>query len=424
MVLDDTVANEPVLEVAQFYDLVTTHLEAAFGRRRPLWVRGEVAKVYEKTHLYLDLVDAGSTSSDTKRPVLNAHCWASQWNPLKRALAEDGVTLKPGVIVNVFGYVDLYAPQGRIGFTVTAIDVQGLLGDVARRRQELIARLKEEGLFETNKSRVLSPVPLRVGLVASPGTEGYSDFTGQLLQSGYSFVISLVKTAVQGESAPPQIVGAIESLDDAGVDVICVVRGGGSKGDLICFDDERVARAIANARTPVFTGIGHTGDESVADLVAHTRAITPTKLGEDLVNIVAQWDQRYLRQPAQRLLNATDAILDEATVYLAERRRTMIFAVRDRLRAESRQLGAVRQRLLLQSEHLVASASQMIETTRRLLAAYDPQRRLSQGWSIVTNARGDLVRSIDAVQVGDELRTRVSDGSLESTINAKDGTTR
>ena len=424
MVLDDTVANEPVLEVAQFYDLVTTHLEAAFGRRRPLWVRGEVAKVYEKTHLYLDLVDAGSTSSDTKRPVLNAHCWASQWNPLKRALAEDGVTLKPGVIVNVFGYVDLYAPQGRIGFTVTAIDVQGLLGDVARRRQELIARLKEEGLFETNKSRVLSPVPLRVGLVASPGTEGYSDFTGQLLQSGYSFVISLVKTAVQGESAPPQIVGAIEYLDDAGVDVICVVRGGGSKGDLICFDDERVARAIANARTPVFTGIGHTGDESVADLVAHTRAITPTKLGEDLVNIVAQWDQRYLRQPAQRLLNATDAILDEATVYLAERRRTMIFAVRDRLRAESRQLGAVRQRLLLQSEHLVASASQMIETTRRLLAAYDPQRRLSQGWSIVTNARGDLVRSIDAVQVGDELRTRVSDGSLESTINAKDGTTR
>jgi exodeoxyribonuclease VII large subunit len=424
VVLDDTVANEPVLEVAQFYDLVTTHLEAAFGRRRPLWVRGEVAKVYEKTHLYLDLVDAGSTSSDTKRPVLNAHCWASQWNPLKRALAEDGVTLKPGVIVNVFGYVDLYAPQGRIGFTVTAIDVQGLLGDVARRRQELIARLKEEGLFETNKSRVLSPVPLRVGLVASPGTEGYSDFTGQLLQSGYSFVISLVKTAVQGESAPPQIVGAIEYLDDAGVDVICVVRGGGSKGDLICFDDERVARAIANARTPVFTGIGHTGDESVADLVAHTRAITPTKLGEDLVNIVAQWDQRYLRQPAQRLINATDAILDEATVYLAERRRTMIFAVRDRLRAESRQLGAVRQRLLLQSEHLVASASQMIETTRRLLAAYDPQRRLSQGWSIVTNARGDLVRSIDAVQVGEVLRTRVSDGSLESTLNAKDGTTR
>jgi exodeoxyribonuclease VII large subunit len=424
VVLDDAVANEPVLEVAQFYDLVTTHLEAAFGRRRPLWVRGEVAKVYEKTHLYLDLVDAGSTSSDAKRPVLNAHCWASQWNPLKRKLADDGVTLKPGAIVNCFGYVDLYAPQGRIGFTVTAIDVQGLLGDVARRRQELIARLKDEGLLETNKTRTLSPVPLRVGLVASPGTEGYSDFTGQLLQSGYSFLISLVKTAVQGESAPPQIVAAIEDLDNAGVDVICIVRGGGSKGDLICFDDERVARAIANARTPVFTGIGHTGDESVADLVAHTRAITPTKLGEDIVNIVAQWDQRYLRQPAQRLLSATEAIVDEATVYIAERRRTMIFAVRDRLRGESRHLGAVRQRLHLQAEHLIDAASSLLETTRRLLGAYDPERRLSQGWSIVTDARGSLVRSIDAVQVGDVLQIRVSDGSLQSTINAKDGTTR
>jgi exodeoxyribonuclease VII large subunit len=102
----------------------------------------------------------------------------------------------------------------------------------------------------------------------------------------------------------------------------------------------------------------------------------------------------------------------------------MFFAVRDRLRGESRHLGAVRQRLHLQAEHLVDAASSLLETTRRLLGAYDPQRRLSQGWSIVTDARGSLVRSIDAVHVGDVLQIRVSDGSLQSTINAKDGTTR
>jgi len=130
---------------------------------------------------------------------------------------------------------------------------RGLLGDVARRRQELINRLKEEGLLEANKARPLSPVPLRVGLVASPGTEGYSDFTGQLLKSGYGFEILLVKTAVQGESAPAQIVSALETLDQGQVDLICLVRGGGSKGDLACFDDESVARAIAGASTPVFT---------------------------------------------------------------------------------------------------------------------------------------------------------------------------
>ncbi len=421
MPLDDSSSDQTILEVGQFYELLTIQLESAFGRRHPRWVRGEVAKVYEKVHLYVDLVDAGSTSSDTKRPVLNAHCWGSQWNPLKKKLAEDGITLKPGTIVNFFGYVDLYAPQGKIGFTVTSIDVQGLLGDVARRRQELIARLQNEGLLEANKRRALSPVPLRVGLVASPGTEGYSDFTGQLLMSGYGFEITLVKTAVQGEAAPAQIVSAIETLDRRGVDIICLVRGGGSKGDLACFDDERVARAIASSSTPVFTGIGHTGDESIADLVAHTRAITPTKLGEEIANIVAQWDQRYLRVPAQKVLTATEAILDEAAEYVAERRRTMILAVRDRLRAEERQLVATRQRLWLQGTHLLDSASQMLTSTRQLLSAYDPKRRLAQGWSIVTGADGSVVRQLADVRLGEVVRVMVSDGSFESTVNEKNG---
>jgi exodeoxyribonuclease VII large subunit len=353
--------------------------------------------------------------------VLNAHCWGSQWNPLKKKLASDGVTLKTGTIVNVFGYVDVYAPQGRIGFTVTSIDVEGLLGDVARRRQELIARLQSEGLLDANKRQPLSPVPLRVGLVASPGTEGYSDFTGQLLNSGFGFVISLVKTAVQGEAAPAQIVAAIETLDHADVDVICLVRGGGSKGDLACFDDERVARAIGAAQTPVFTGIGHTGDESIADMVAHTRAITPTKLGEEIAAIVSLWQQRFVRLPSQKLLSATEAVLDEATEYVGERRRTMIFAVRDRLRAEERHLGATRQRLALQSSYLLESSSSMLASLRQLLSAYDPKKRLSQGWSIVTKSDGSIVTSLGAVEVGDLVRVMVSDGTFESTVKEKGG---
>ncbi len=420
---DESEGDETIYEVGQFYELLTAQLEMAFGRRHPRWVRGEVAKVYEKTHLYVDLVDAGSASSDAKRPVLNAHCWGSQWNPLKKKLASDGITLKPGTIVNLFGYVDLYAPQGRIGFTVTAIDVQGLLGDVARRRQELIARLDAEGLLSTNKSRRVPSVPLRVGLVASPGTEGYSDFTGQLLNSGFGFHITLVKTAVQGEAAPAQIVGAIETLDDHGVDIICLVRGGGSKGDLACFDDERVARAIAASTTPVFTGIGHTGDESVADLVAHTRAITPTKLGEEIASLVAEWNERNVRLPAQKVLSAGEAMLDEATEYVAERRRTMIFAVRDRIRAERRHLGATRQRLGLQSGYIMDSATRLLQSNRQLLGAYDPKKRLAQGWAIVTGRNGNVVRALSDVELGETVRVVVSDGTFESVVSEKGGKT-
>jgi exodeoxyribonuclease VII large subunit len=421
-VVNDTVRDEPVLEVGEFYELLTAHLESSFGRRRPHWVRGEIAKVYEKSHVYVDLVDAGSASSDTKRPVLNAHCWATAWAPLKRRLGAEGVALKVGMVVSFFGYVDVYAPQGKIGFSITEIDVEGLLGDVARRRLELITRLREEGLLDLNKSTPLSPVPLRVGLVASPGTEGYQDFTGQLLNSRFSFEILLVRTLVQGEAAPPQIVRAVQSLNDYGVDVICIVRGGGSKGDLACFDDEGVARAIATSTTPVFTGIGHTGDESVADLVAHTRSITPTKLGEEIVGIVSAWYEASLLGPARRVLDATNDVLDEAGVFLGERRRTMIFAVRDRLRAEERHLLSTRERLVIQGRHLVASATQLLAGHRQLLSAYDPTRRLAQGWSIVTDAHGAVVTSLRDVTLGDEVHVLVSDGSFASQVTELEGT--
>lgn len=423
--MDDEVSETAeILEVGAFYQLLTARLESAFGRRHPHWVRGEIAKVYEKGHVYVDLVDAGTSSSDTKRPVLNAHCWATPWAPLKKKLAAEGVTLAAGMIVNFYGYVDVYAPQGRIGFTITQIDVQGLLGDVARRRAELIARLSAEGLLDANKKVTISPVPLRVGLVASPGTEGYSDFTGQLLHSGYGFEIVLVKSAVQGEAAPAQIVAAIQALDDHGVDIICVVRGGGSKGDLAAFDEERVARAIAASSTPVFTGIGHTGDESVADLVAHTRAITPTKLGEEIAAIVETWHARHVRLPAQRVLDATTAVLDEATEYVAERRRTMIFAVRDRLRAEQRHLASTRAGLVVHSRHLLNSTAQALASHRALLGAYDPKRRLAQGWSIVTNRDGTVVTSLGDVAIGDAVSVLVSDGSFESTVSGKTGVAR
>ena len=415
----DVAAEENVLEVGEFYRLVTEHLEAAFGRRHARWVRGEIVNVYEKSHLYVDLADAGAATSDTKRAVLNAHCWASQWASIKRTLAASGVALQAGMIVSFYGYVDVYAPQGRIGFTVTDVDVTSLLGDVARRRAELIARLGAEGLLEANKRTTLSPVPLRVGLVASPQTEGFNDFTGQLLRSGYAFDVRLVTTLVQGEAAPPQIVRAIETLDATDVDVICVVRGGGSKGDLACFDDERVARAIAAARTPVFTGIGHTGDESVADLVAHTRAITPTKLGEEIVTLVEDWRERSVVAPARRLVAAGQAVIDEAENYLGERRRTMNFAVRDRLRAEARHLGSTRERLDVSSRRIIETSLRTLQSVRQLLGAYDPARRLAQGWSIVTGADGAVVRSLSQLDVGEALHVRVSDGRFISVVTEK-----
>ncbi len=406
----------PILDVAAFYEVVTAHLEAAFGRRRPLWVRGEVAKVYEKGHVYLDLVDAGSDTADTRRPVLNAHCWSRQWAPLKARLAADGVTLAAGMTVTLYGYVDVYAPQGKIGFSVLDVDVTSLLGELARRRLELIGRLRAEGLLEANARLAVPPVPLRVGVVASPTTEGFRDFSGVLEGSGFAFSLEVVPSLVQGEGAPPQIVAALERLSARHPDVICVVRGGGSRGDLACFDDESVARAIARCPVPVFTGIGHTGDESVADLVAHTRAITPTRLAEHLVERVRTWREERVRRPAARVVACAEDLLAEADAYVAERRRAVVVAVRDRIRAEERHLASTRRRLVIDARRTLEAAQGRLAHHRALLGAYDPARRLAQGWSIVTDASGRVVREIDAVSVGDEVRVRVATGSFGARV--------
>ena len=187
----------------------------------------------------------------------------------------------------------------------------------------------------------------------------------------------------------------------------------------------RRARHRQRASTPVFTGIGHTGDESVADLVAHTRAITPTKLGEEIVALVERLAPAT-RATSRRSGSATrpTSVLDEATEYVAERRRTMIFAVRDRLRAEERHLGAVRERpARLQSRHLLATSAQRLlehsPTPRRLRPASGD---FAQGWSIVTRRDGRVVTSTRATSaVGDAVRVRVSDGTFRVTVSEKNG---
>lgn len=410
--------REDILEVSSFYELLSTHIEDAFGRRHPHWVRGEIQKIYEKNHLYLDVADA-SGDPESRGNILKVRCWQSAWAPLKKELRERGITLTEGTVIACRGYVGIYRPRGEIGFAVTAIDVEGLEGDQARRRAALIDKLEKEGVLAANKAREMPEVPLRIGLVSSPRTEGFNDFTGQLLNSGFSFDIQLVPTTVQGDGAPAEVQRALSLLDASDVDVICVVRGGGSKGDLACFDDEGVARAIAACEHPVLTGIGHTGDVSIADLAAHHAAITPTKLGETLVSAVSEWRTRYVVRAGERLSRSVLAVTEESIEYVAERRRTVMLAVRDRLGAEQLRLDHVRTSLARHARHLVDVESARLVSARQLAAAYDPKRRLAQGWSITTTKAGQVVRSLDDVREGETVTITVSDGVLDALVQEK-----
>ena len=272
---DEPEDRRGVHSIGGVYEQVEGALNAAFPRNRHLWVRGEIQHVsdHRSGHLYMSLVDPEDEGGRRDRsrggvPTLNVKCWRSSWAPLRHGLAKQGIELTEGMVVVLRGSLDLYRAKGEISLVLAEVDVTALLGRLAAQRAQLLHTLESEGLLRRNAALPLPEVPLHVGLVASPGTEGCQDFLGQLLGSGFGFRVSHVPVKVQGPGAPAAIARALTALSRSDCDVIAVVRGGGARADLAAFESEAVARAVATAAKPVFTGIGHTGDETVADIVA------------------------------------------------------------------------------------------------------------------------------------------------------------
>src|SRR5579863_3492429 len=252
----------PALTVAALYRQVQAAVTAAFPRGHQLWVRGEIQSISDRTgHCYIDLVDP-DLARGRDAPVLRVNCWGRTWGPMRESLAKQGIVLEAGTVVSLRGRIELYQPRGQISFIATDIDVTALLGRLAARRAALLETLRREGLLERNHALSVPDVPLRIGLVASAGTEGFNDFVGQLHASGFAFSVTLFAANVQGAGAPMSVTRALRALGASDCALGVLVRGGGSRGDLAAFDAEPVARAVAALSMPLWTGIGHTGDLS------------------------------------------------------------------------------------------------------------------------------------------------------------------
>ena len=436
--------DDSTWSITQLYGAVVEYLDARWGKAHQVWVAGEVQKLsdHRSGHGYLDLVDPMGRARDA--PTLKAKCWRSTWGPMKASLRRAGLSIADGSVVRVRGYVDVYAPRGELGFIVTELDLEALrvatLGEHARRREALIAKLRGEGLLEANQLVAMPAVPLRVGLVASKGTEGYHDFMGVLDASGLAFKVTHARTTVQGATAAYDVATAIASLGRSACDVVCVVRGGGSQADLAAFDHEAVARAIAGCPVPVRTGIGHTGDVSVADLVANEAARTPTACAEGLVFAVREWYVGNVALPARRAREAVIAVLDEQVDAQDQARRHLAVVGRHRLaraddtlatvaaataRHATRALDAAGAGVARRARRVgplcdarLTAGGGTLAARRSLLVAYDPARLLARGWSITTDADGQLVRSVADLEVGAPLATRLADGVARSTVTA------
>lgn len=445
-------ASDAALSISDFYSRVKGALRETFPGE--VWVTGEIRKVTtSRGHHYLELADRldgldrpGSDGLAVARgglprnvnATLEVACWARDWPVVQYELEAVGVELTPGLVVRVRGTVTVWEGGSKLRFSMTALDVEALIGGIAAARRRLLGTLASEGLLEANRRLPLPLVPLRIGLVTSPGSEAYRDFTGQLERSGYLFDVRFEPSIVQGPEAPAQIVGALTRLGAFEPQLVVLVRGGGARGDLAAFDSEPVARAIAGAPFPVWTGIGHTGDRSVADEVAHQALVTPTQCGEAVVAVVAAYLEGVDRR-ARRLAQRVEARLNEAVRELVTSCASTRRVARQGLDRSSQNLRTTEtrignaalvaiersqgrlvnraQRLAGPSSQHLAVQAQQIAHRRELLQLLNPRHQLERGWSLTRDESGRVVRSLASLRLGERLITTFADGSAGSVVD-------
>ncbi len=394
-IIDDSAnhTGDRIANSAQSVSELINAINAVLTRQfRDVWVYGEVGKVSQPSsgHVYFDLVE----DNDGEKHVISVKLWRGVRQRLMPKMQQHDMDIVSGIKVRIRGTPDVYGASGQFGFKMSDIDPRFTLGDLAAQRDEIIAKLKLEGLYDRNRHLALPLVPLSIGVVTSKGSAAHADFMKTLEESNIGFTVTLCDVRVQGDGSAEQVAAAITLLGSQPlVDVVAVIRGGGSRTDLATFDNEIVARAVATCRAPVFTGIGHDVDKSIADEVAFSWNKTPTACAVAIVERVNEF-VRQVDSAAQRIANVVLAALANSERRVANavgRLRTLRLTVLD-------------------------AAKSRIDLLATEIAGFDPVVLMRRGWSITYNADGKVLKSVKQAKRGDGLTTRVADGAIVSTV--------
>ncbi|WP_242917525.1 exodeoxyribonuclease VII large subunit [Pontibacter liquoris] len=372
------------LSLYQLHQQIREELEVAFPES--YWVVAEVAQVSpdrRKGHCYLTLVDKG----DDARQMLaqaRATIWSARFQMLGRYFEEKtGHPLKAGLKILFQATVRFHELYG-LSLDIVNIDPNYTIGDLARQRQETLKRLEAEGLLEANKALELPLVPQRLAIISSATAAGYQDFIHQLRHNtfGYTFDTTLFPATVQGNEAPASVKRAMDLVAryKDRFDAIVLIRGGGSQTDLSCFDDYSIAAAIGHAPLPVLTGIGHERDESIADLVAHTRLKTPTAVANFLLDTFREAEELAegfydsIRMFSAQQLRLTEDRLERLRLRYTNQTKALLQTNKDQLEQLSRGLVLKPKTYLEAQKHLVSNLDKDISaSTKDLLHAQHTQ---------------------------------------------------
>jgi len=428
------------------------------------WVIAEIAQVsyhYNSGHCYLDLVEKKKNMTMAK---MRATIWARSFSQISANFkALTGQELQVGMKILMLAKVTYHEVHG-LSLNIKEIDPRYTIGEMMLKRKEIIEHLTKEGIIDGNKLLELPPVIQRIAVISAEGAAGYGDFQSRLNNNpyGYRFHYRLFQAYLQGEKAEQSIITALEKCikHREHFDAVVIIRGGGSVIDLHCFDSYPLAKMIALSPLPVFTGIGHERDETVADHVANKRLITPTAVAEFLItrsrefedsidelkhrliiktNALIESEKHYLRTSADSFLTSTRNYLKTAKVALRENIRELQTKALTALKKPSVNIKEYEGKLGNASEGLIKNNRQKMKDFRKVLSVHpvhmlsmqtqklenykitiqllDPQNVLNRGYSI-TYLNGKALKDAGAAKKDDIINTRLYNGSIVSIVES------
>ena len=405
------------------------------------WVEAELSEAREGYggHCYMELIEKDEHSNT---PIAKAHasCWRNRWMLLKPQFERvTGQRIHAGMKVLLKVHAQFHENYG-FSWIVDDIDPTYTMGDMARKRMEIIQTLKEEGVFDLQKELKLPMFCQRIAVISSATAAGYGDFCNQLADNGYGlqFTTALFAATMQGEGVEQSVISALNRINEEweNWDCVVIIRGGGATSDLSGFDTLALAENVANFPLPIITGIGHERDESVLDMISFQRVKTPTAAAAFLVD--------HLTEVYARVEDAQEAIVNYVKRRLQvermkfERLSTQIPTLFSLVKVrQSNRLDQLLNRLKVKAERIPADGLHRLEMLEARLKepvarklerelhridmlsqraiAQDPERLLSRGYSI-TLKDGKSIKDASQLKAGDEIETRFAKGVAKAVV--------
>ena len=408
------------MEALSLYDLnalVRRSLEQCLPDE--YWVQAELSDVRTNStgHCYLEFIQKDPRSNNLIAKARGT-IWANVYRLLKPYFEEStGQAFVSGIKVLVQVTVSFHELYG-YSLTVQDIDPTYTLGDMARRRREILKQLEEEGGLTLNKELEMPVLPQRIAVVSSPTAAGYGDFCHQLKNNsrGFFFHTELFPALMQGDRVEESVLSALDAIlnRQEDFDAVVIIRGGGATSDFSGFDTYLLAAACAQFPLPIITGIGHERDDTVLDSVAHTRVKTPTAAAEYLINCM-DLAADELEVLISQLHESVRSRLTEEHRKLISYRNRIPSAVVRRVSDAKLALLTTRKDISLAVQTLLSRQRHRLELLQQRLADASPEKMLARGYSI-TLKDGKVVKNGDVLQLNDEIVTRLYQGEIVSIV--------